>query len=96
MRERLNEWAKEAAKNPLRALWSGQRASLISRIGAGFLSLCFLFAATYVVSPYVEGSRPLDLSILDIVNAVLFTYALALFARVALRGKAPQGWIPWQ
>jgi len=96
MRDRLNERVKEAAKNPWRAPWSGQRVSLIARVGAGFLSACFLFATIYVVSPYVGGSKPLDLSVQDIANAVLFAYGIALFTHVALTGRTPKGWLPWQ
>jgi hypothetical protein len=95
MRERLEKWAREAAKDPWRAPWSGQRVSIVARIGAWFLTLCFLFATIYVTSPYIAGSKPLDLSIQDIANAVLFAYALALFSRVALTGRAPKGWVPW-
>jgi len=96
MRDRLSEWAKEAAKDPWRAPWSGQRVGLVARIGAGFLSVCFLFATIYLASPYVGGSKPLDLSIQDIVNAVLLAYGIELFTRVALTGRAPKGWMPWQ
>jgi hypothetical protein len=96
MRNRLSEWANEAAQNPSRAPWSGQRVSLVVRLGAGFLSVCFLLAAIYVASTYIEGIKPIDLSLWDIANVVLFVYALALFTRVALTGRAPKGWIPWE
>jgi hypothetical protein len=96
MRERLDKWAREAARHPWRAPWYGRRVSLVTRVGAGFLAACFLIATIYVSSPYVTGSKSLDLSVQDIANAALFAYALALFARVALTGHAPKGWMPWQ
>jgi len=95
MRERLRTWAKEAARNPWRAPWSNQRVSVVMRIGAGFLSACFLLAAIYVASPYIGGSKPLDLSLPEVANMLLFAYLIALFTRVALTGRAPKGWFPW-
>jgi hypothetical protein len=96
MGDRFSEWAKQSAKDPGRAPWSGQRVSLVARIGAGFLVLCFLGAAIYVAAPYVGGSRPIDPSLQEIASTVLFAYGIALFTRVAITGQAPGGWLPWK
>ena len=90
------EWAKEAAKDPLRVPWSGERVSTVVRIGAAFLSLCFLAATIFGALPYVTGGKLLELSIEEAVNAFLFAYALVLFSRVALTGRAPASWLPWR
>ena len=95
MRDRLSRWAKEAAKDPRRAPWPGQRVSVIVRLGAAFLSIAFLFAMVYVAFPYLAGNKTIDLSLQEAANAMLFVYCLALFGRVALTGRAPTGWLPW-
>lgn len=96
MKRRLAEWAKEAAKDPWRAPWSGQRVSVITRIGGGFLTLCFALVALMVASPYAWGHKALELSFSELAHVVLFGYLIILFGRVAVTGHAPKTWVPWR
>jgi len=78
----------------LKAPWSNQRVSPIVRAGAWFFILCGAFAlaiTTYIL--LADGVRPGQVWFV-VLSYPVIAYFLWLFGCVALRGKAPAGWLP--
>ena len=96
MRDGPNEDTRKAAADRWRAPWSGQRVSLAVRAGAGFFVIIGAVVALFLGSAYLTGGKALEVTLVDVAGALLAVYVSILFGRVAITGRAPRGWIPWQ
>ena len=84
------------------APWNGERVKPVYRI----LALVFVLTAiiTGVILLYFVASDSgqkwasglSSISLGDILGICLYIYILSLFARVALIGRAPTGFLPWK
>ena len=86
---------KKQSRALLRAPWSNQQVGLFVRSLAwvfficGIFSLCFFAFFSFTE---VSSSEHL-LSILSLVSGI--AYLCLLFGHIALKGRAPAGWLPW-
>jgi hypothetical protein len=86
----------EVFKQLLKAPWSSQKVGLFIRA----LACIFVILATFAICAFiyfsiVEGV-PRNYLIQFILGLLLMVYMLLLFGRVALKGRAPEGWLPWK
>ena len=78
----------------MKAPWSNQPVSLVARAGAGFfavLGVLVLVVASYSLLSRGGTEAPIWFMIYYYVVCTYFTW---LFGHVALRGRAPAGWLP--
>lgn len=87
---------KEAYKNLLQAPWSGQKLGVVSRILAWLFILCSSTTLSVFVYYSIKEGVPTEYLLYVLGAGVGMFYITILFAHVAIKGKAPNGWIPWR
>ena len=78
------------------APWSNQRVGIFIRILAWIYVLAAVFVVASVIYFTLKDGLPENLTLGAIGFALLYLYMMMLFARVAISGKAPSGWLPWK
>ena len=78
------------------APWSNQRVGLFVRVLAWVFVLTALFVISSSIYFAIKEGIPNDLRLETIAVAFGTVYITALFARVAISGRAPSGWLPWK
>jgi len=78
------------------APWSNQRVGLIVRVLAWVFVLTALFAISSFTYFSIKEGIPDDQTLESFAVAFGTLYITALFARVAISGRAPSGWLPWK
>lgn len=85
----------EMSKKLFKAPWSNQKVGIFLRSLAWLFFICgifFLFSAVYY--SFKEGiSTEQLLPMLSMVSGI--AYLSLLFGHVAIKGRAPAGWLPW-
>jgi len=85
----------EENKNLLKAPWSNQRVGLFFRLLAWVYILCGVFGISAAIFFSVKEGLPKEHALFFIVMFAGLTYSLLLFGYVAIKGRAPAGWLPW-
>ena len=80
----------------LRAPWASQRVGPFVRVLAWLVALTGLFAVGAVISFMATEGVPIDLSLEACAMALGALYIVLLMLFVALKGRAPSGWLPWR
>jgi len=78
------------------APWSGQKVGVIAKFLASVFVLCsFVALSAIVYYSFIEGvQKEHFLFVVGMSLGIL--YITILFGHVAIKGKAPKGWIPWR
>lgn len=83
-------------KELLEAPWSNQPVRPFVRFLAWIFVACDVLALSLVGYFSAKEGIPREHMLFVIGGLALILYALFLFGRVALTGKAPSGWLPWK
>jgi hypothetical protein len=75
--------------------WSSQKAGIFIRFLAWVYIVCGVIAlSAYIYFSIVEGITK-EYLLLFVGMLMLIIYSMLLFGHVAIKGKAPSGWLPW-
>lgn len=80
----------------LAAPWANQTVGSVARFLAWVFVLCGLFALSAGVYFTVTEGFPTEMSLQFFGVMASTLYVLAIFLFVAIKGKAPSGWLPWK
>ena len=80
----------------LAAPWANQTVGSVARFLAWVFVLCGLFALSAGVYFTVIEGFPTGMPIQFLGLMAGSIYILAIFLFVAIKGKAPSGWLPWK
>ena len=82
-------------KNPLKAPWSNQRVGSFIRLLAWVYILCGVIAISSAIFFTIKEGVPKENTLFIAVMLALVIYSILLFGHVAIKGRAPAGWLPW-
>lgn len=77
------------------APWANQKVGKPVRFLAWVLTLCGLCAVGSIVFFSIKEGMAKDNVLFYLGMAAGLTYYLLIFSFVAIKGKAPPGWLPW-
>jgi phosphate/sulfate permease len=80
----------------LTAPWANQTVGSVARFLALVFVLCGLFALSAGVYFTVTEGFPTDMPLQFFGVMASSLYILAIFLFVAIKGRAPSGWLPWK
>lgn len=80
----------------LAAPWANQTVGSAARFLAWVFVLCGLFALSAGVYFTVTEGFPTEMPLQFVGIMASSLYILAIFLFVAIKGKAPSGWLPWK
>ncbi|MGI9317799.1 MAG: hypothetical protein ACR2QW_10730 [bacterium] len=77
------------------APWSNQKVSKPVQYLAWVLTVCGIFAVGSIVYFSLKEGVASDNVLIYLGMVVGLIYYLLIFSYVAIKGKAPPGWLPW-
>ena len=80
----------------LQAPWSNQKVAPFVRVLAWVFIACAAFAFGLLVYFSLREGLPARVSLQAIAILFLSAYLTAVFLFVAVKGRAPSGWLPWK
>ena len=87
---------KEDYKILSTAPWSNQKVSTPIQFLAWTFTICGLFSVAAIIYFTFKEGISNDNLLLYLGMTVGLIYYLTLFGYVAIKGKAPEGWLPWK
>ena len=85
----------EEYKNLLKAPWSNQKVGIFIRILAWIYIVCGIFTVSAGIYFSIKEGIPKQHILFIVGMFILVIYSLLLFGYVAIKGRAPTGWLPW-
>lgn len=86
---------KEHENLLLKAPWSGQKAGGVVRLFALVFVLCGIFTLGALAYFGFKDGVPQKYILFVLGMAIGVVYFTLLFGHVAVKGRAPFGWLPW-
>lgn len=77
------------------APWSNQKVSKPVQYLAWVLTICGTFAVSSIVYFSFKEDIANDNILIYLSMVIGIIYYLLIFSHVAIKGKAPPGWLPW-
>ncbi len=86
---------EEEYKILLKAPWSNQKVNILVQFLAWVYVVCGLFAIGAAIFFSIKEGVPKEHVLFVISGLIGLLYSLLLFGYVAVKGRAPVGWLPW-